>query len=79
MWNDPKSKHLFAFEAEVHQLIERAGVTVGDFFGRFPSMRDAKWTIAHFSFGQGKSAAQGAGDWFAECVVPHLKRMGVQP
>lgn len=71
--NDPKSTHLFAFEAEVYRLIEQAGVTVADFFGRWPSMKDAKWCIAHFSYGQGKTAEQGARDWFAECVVPHLR------
>jgi len=73
--SDPKTNHLYDFEAEVYRLIEQAGASVADFFGRFPSMSDAKWTIAHFSYGQGKTAVQGAGDWFAECVVPHLKRM----
>lgn len=75
MLNDPKSIHLFAFEAEVHRLIAGAGVSVVRFFAQFPSMRDAKWTIAHFSYGQGKTAKQGAGDWFAECVVPHITKM----
>lgn len=71
------SKHLFDFEREVHRLIEAAGVSVTEFFDSFPSMKDAKWTTAHFSYGQGKSAEQGAADWFAECVKPHIARMSL--
>ncbi len=82
MLSDAKTIHLLAFHKEVLALIdhagEQAGVNAVRFFGRFPSMRDAMWTIAHFSYGQGKSAVQGATDWFTECVVPHLARMGVQ-
>jgi hypothetical protein len=71
------STHLFAFEREVHRLIEQTNVGVTEFFDRNPGMRSAKWTIAHFSYGQGKSAEQGAADWFAECVKPAIERMAL--
>lgn len=73
MFNDPKTKHLYAFEREVNRLITEAGDSPADFFGRHRSMISAKWTIAHFSYGQGKTPEQGAADWFAECCAPKIK------
>jgi len=46
------------------------------FFTSHISMRDAMWTIAHFSYGRREifDPPQAAAIWFNECVLPILQK-----
>jgi hypothetical protein len=85
--DDPKSKYLYAFEAEIDRLTcaanfhdyepfaaygERGFVT--QLFSQGPGLKDGMWCNAHMYYGLGKPVAEGALKWFNECCLPVIKR-----
>ncbi len=69
--------HVLAFERELQRLIELAGVNAFTFFAEFPTIREAKWEAAKANFAAGKPTLQGAGEWFAKCIAPHIEGVTV--
>jgi hypothetical protein len=73
--DEQKTKHLYAFERKIRELMLSNGVKPEVFFRRFPTMNTAMWILAHSSFGHSKTPEQGATDWFAECVQPKIDKL----
>ena len=70
MWNDPKGKYLFAFEAAVIELVGLDGLR------QFPTgLRDGLWVNAHWWHGVGLDADLAAVKFVTDVIEeyhPHL-------
>lgn len=72
MWNDPKSKYLFAFEAAVMALL---GNGYSSMANAPTGLKDGLWCNAHMWHGIGLDADLAAVKFVTDVIAPYHSRL----